>query len=150
MEKYDKLFLEIAKTIAKQSHCVSFKTGAVIVKDNRIISTGWNGTLCGYTNCDQVFNPYSFEREAHHNWANTFELHAELNAILMCAKSGISCKDTTLYCTLQPCITCLKYIIQAGITRIVYDKIYDKTTWDKDLLEYINKMGIRIEQLVIS
>lgn len=148
-EKYDKMFLEQAKLLATQSHCVSFKNGAIIVKDNHIISTGWNGTLCGYINCDQVFNPYSFNREDHHKWANEFELHAELNAILMCAKNGISCKETTLYCTLQPCVTCLKYSIQAGITRIVYIKKYDKCTWNDDMLSYIRSQNIKIEQIEI-
>ena len=76
-------------------------TGAVIVKDGRILSTGYNGTPSGYINCcDYWDNKYTKE---HHEWSKLYEIHAEMNAIIWAAREGISIKDATIYVTLEPC-----------------------------------------------
>lgn len=144
--KLDETFLKIASTFAELSHCVSHQVGAVLVKDGRIISTGYNGSPPGYINCDEKFDKNNFEREAHHEWSNIYEPHAEGNAIGFAAKNGISTEGSTIYCTLQPCLNCTKMIITAGIKRIVYDKSYDKNPYQKEQLELLMKCGIEFVQ----
>ena len=126
---------------AKMSHCISMKCGAVAVKNNRIIATGYNGTPTGYINCDEYFNCKSLtdknspSREQHHTWSNIKEIHAELNIILYCAKNGIILDGTTLYSNIQPCIQCTKNLIQSGIIKVVYEEVYD---FNKDYQGMLN------------
>lgn len=123
-----RVYLNIAKEIASLSNCVSYQVGAVITRDGRILSTGYNGTPKGYKNCKQVFPNYirEFHREDHHEFSNMFEIHAEMNAILFAARRGIDIKGSTLYCTCEPCVQCAKNIIQSGITKVIYASMYDK------------------------
>lgn len=110
MNKYDKRYLEMARVWAKNSYCKRRQVGALIVKDNMIISDGYNGTPSGFeNNCEDengVTKPYV--------------LHAEANAISKIAKSGNNSQGGTLYVTASPCMECAKLIIQAGIRRVVY------------------------------
>jgi len=124
----DRNFINIAREISRASKCVSKQVGAVIVKNGRILSTGYNGTPAGYTNCcDYWDNEYTKE---HHMWSKTYEIHAEMNAIIWAAREGISIKDATIYVTLEPCSECSKNIIASGIKRIVYEKSYEHTNSD--------------------
>lgn len=118
-------FIEIAKVIAKESKCVSLQVGAVIVKDNRIISMGYNGTVSGSINCDKALIT-EFEREKHSEWSDAHEIHAEMNALMFAAKNGVATEGCTLYCTHEPCDQCLKNIIQSGIKKIIYLYPYKK------------------------
>lgn len=122
----DKFFIETAKLLAEESKCISLQVGAVIAKDNRIISIGYNGTVSGTINCNEALELNCYEKENHSDWSTAHEIHAEMNAIMFAAKYGISVKDATLYCTHEPCDNCLKNIIQAGIKRIVYLHPYKK------------------------
>jgi dCMP deaminase len=116
-------FINIAYEIASASKCVSKQVGAVIVKDGRILSTGYNGTPAGYMNCNKYWDgKYSQE---HHEWSKTYEIHAEMNAIIWAARKGISIEDATIYVTLEPCSECSKNLIASGIKRIVYAKSYE-------------------------
>lgn len=116
--KYDLLFSKIANDFSRMSYANKKKVGAVIVKDNSIISDGYNGTPIGYSNqCEDC--------EGNTNW---FVLHAEANAILKISKSTQSCKDATLYVTLSPCKECSKLIIQSGIKKVVYQENYRDLT----------------------
>jgi dCMP deaminase len=126
--KYDKAYLRMADEWAKLSYCVRKKVGAIIVKDNMIISDGYNGTPSGYENCCEND---SGETE----W---FVLHAEANAILKLAKSTQSGKGSTLYITLSPCKECSKLIIQAGITRVIFKDKYK----DVSGIEFLESYGI--------
>ncbi len=140
----DQSFINIAHEIATASKCVSKHVGAVIVKNGRILSTGYNGTPPGYTNCcDHWDNKYTAE---HHEWSKTYEIHAEMNAIIWAAREGISIKDATIYVTLEPCSDCSKNIIASGIKRIVYDKAYEHTNSDI-ITQFIVKNGVSIEQI---
>lgn len=123
--------------LSQQSKCVSRQVGAIIVKDNRIISTGYNGTLSGCKNCNEIFDSNNFDKDAHHKWSKLNEIHAEQNALMMAAKYGISVKDCTCYCSLQPCNLCLLLLIQAGIIEIVYLKPYPKSNYDDSILSLI-------------
>jgi len=123
--RWHNTFLKIAEIMGANSHCVSHKVGAVLVKNKRIISTGINGTPVGYINCDEVFNPESFGRATHHEWSGLNELHAEVNAIAIAAKEGIPTKDGILYTTISPCVHCSKIIIASGIKQVVFSELYD-------------------------
>lgn len=139
----DTIFLNIAKEIASASKCVSKQVGAVIVKDGRILSTGYNGTPSKYENCNEHWdNEYTKE---HHEWSKTYEIHAEMNAIIWAAREGISIKDATIYVTLEPCSECSKNVIASGIKRIVYAKSYEHTN-STLISKFIKDNGVSIEQ----
>lgn len=145
----DKFFMDITERTAEQSHCVSKHVGALLVKDGRIISMGYNGTPSGYVHCDRYFlydqtaisSDISVEefRSIHHKWSDIHEIHAEMNAIMFAAKNGISVNGATLYCNYFPCQHCLKNLIQTGIKRIVYKTEYDLGQYNPEFLEFIKK-----------
>lgn len=143
------VFMKILMEFASLSHCVSKKVSAIAVKDGRIIATGINGTAPGYINCDDIFNESNFDRELHHNFSNTYEIHAEMNLILYAAKNGISLNNCTLYCNLMPCWNCIKHISVTGIKNIYYLSKYDRITKDDEasILEYCNKVNINLIHL---
>lgn len=123
--RWHSTFLDIAKRMGDNSHCVSHKVGAVLVKNNRIISTGINGTPSGHTNCDEVFDANNFDRQEHHEWSNLNELHAEINALMIAAREGIATKDSIIYVTISPCTSCCKAIVAAGIRKVIFSELYD-------------------------
>jgi len=140
----DQNFINIAKEIASASKCVSKQVGAVIVKNGRILSTGYNGTPPGYTNCtDHWDGEYTKD---HHEWSKTYEIHAEMNAIIWAAREGISIDGATIYVTLEPCSDCSKNLIASGIKRIVYDKSYEHTNSDV-VTKFIQDNNVSIEKL---
>ena len=115
----------IAKVVALRSNCIKRKVAAVIVKDKRIISTGYNGTPRGVKNCNEGGCPRcnSFSQQG----ANLDEClcsHAEENAITQAAYHGVSIKDSTIYSTFSPCLMCTKMIINSGIKEVVYSHDY--------------------------
>jgi dCMP deaminase len=125
------------------------KTGALLVKDNRVISMGYNGTIPGAQHCDDYWIKYwnthhqdipfdvfksTIFRELHHEWATVNEIHGEQNAILYAAKMGISTENTEMYSLYSPCINCAKVIITAGITKVYYKMNYKRDTRGKDFL----------------
>jgi len=141
----DRNFIDIAKVIASASKCVSKQVGAVIVKDGRILSTGYNGTPAGYENCcDHWDGEYTSE---HHDWSQTYEIHAEMNAIIWAARKGISIEDATIYVTLEPCSQCSKNLIAGGIKRIVYENGYEHTNSDI-VSKFLKDNNVIIEQLI--
>ena len=129
--KYDKAYLRIAREWAKLSYCERKKVGAIIVKDNMIISDGYNGTPSGYVNCCE-------DEQGETQW---YVLHAEANAILKVAKSTQSAKGATLYITLSPCKECSKLIIQSGITRVVFHSAYK----DSSGIDFLTEYGVKTE-----
>ena len=118
---YDEYFMEMAHVVSKRSTCLRRKVGAILVKDKHILSTGYNGAPKGLKHCSETgclrenLNIPSGER---HELCRG--LHAEQNAIIQAAVFGISIKDSVLYCTNTPCVVCVKMLINAGITEIVY------------------------------
>jgi dCMP deaminase len=119
-------FLNIAEEIAKDSKCVQLSVGAILVKNGRIISTGYNGTPAGFLNCNDYFSEISYTRNDHHNFSENYEIHAELNAIIYAALNGISIAGCDIYITHHPCANCLKMLCAAGIKKIYYRYSYDK------------------------
>ncbi len=140
----DKTFINIAHEIASASKCVSKQVGAVIVKDGRILSTGYNGTPAGYTNCNQYWN--NEYTKDHHEWSKTYEIHAEMNAIIWAARKGISIENAIIYVTLEPCSECSKNLIAAGIKKIIYDKAYEHTKSDV-VSKFIKDNKVIIEKI---
>lgn len=131
--RYDKAYLRMAKTWSELSHCERKKVGALIVKNGRIISDGYNGTPAGFDNCCENENGET-------NW---FVLHAEANAILKVARSTNDCSDSTLYLTLSPCKDCAKLVLQSGITRVVFINKYKDTTG----IDFLTSAGVETVHL---
>lgn len=122
---WDDYFMEIAETVAKRSTCLRRQVGAIIVRDKRILATGYNGTLTGLPHCEIV----GCIREKKNVPSGQMQelcrgLHGEQNALLFAAANGVDIKNATIYCTHQPCVLCAKMIIQAGITRAVFKGEY--------------------------
>ena len=135
-EQSDKYYIKVAQLCANNSYALKLKVGAVIVKDDQIISDGFNGTPCGFENRCETKNINGELQTL------PYVLHAESNAILKCAKYGRSTNGSTLYITHSPCIECAKLIIQAGIIRVVYLEDYRKS----EGLELLKKAGINVEK----
>ena len=126
--KYDKAYLKMALEWGELSYCKRRKVGALIVKDNMIISDGYNGTPTGFENVCE-------DDEGYTKW---YVLHAEANAIAKVSSSTQSTNGATLYITLSPCKECSKLIFQSGIKRVVYNKKYKDTSG----LEFLEKAGV--------
>lgn len=122
---WDDYFMEITHLITSRSTCLRRRVGALLVKDKRILSTGYNGPPRDLPHCEEIgclrdkLRIPSGERQE-----ICRGLHAEQNAIIQAALYGISVKGSVLYCTHQPCLTCAKMIINVGITRIVFQGSY--------------------------
>lgn len=138
---WDEYFLGIADLVSRRSTCLRRRVGAVLVKDRRILATGYNGVPSKIRHCEEVgcirekLNVPSGER---HELCRG--LHAEQNAFLQAALHGTSVKDACLYSTTQPCIICAKMIINAGITEIVIKGDYP----DKMSKELLREANIRV------
>ncbi|BDC36626.1 MAG: cytidine deaminase [Candidatus Methanoliparum thermophilum] len=138
----DEYFMNIAKIVATRSTCLRNHVGAVIVKDKRILTTGYNGAPSGLPHClDIGCLRNSNNIPSGKNQEICRGVHAEQNAIIQAALHGISIKDATLYCTHLPCSLCAKMLINAHIKRVVYSISYP----DEMSLEYFNKAGISVE-----
>ena len=122
---WDEYFMQIAILVSSRSTCLRRKVGAIIVKDKRILTTGYNGVPRGLAHCGEV----GCLREkmgipSGKNQELCRGLHAEQNAIIQAALHGITIQNGYLYCTEQPCITCAKMIINSGIIKILYLNSY--------------------------
>ena len=122
---WDDYFMEITRLVAKRTTCLRRQVGAVIVRDKRILATGYNGAPRGLPHCEEtgclrekLGIPSGQKQELCRG------LHAEQNAIIQAALSGVSIADSQLYSTLHPCIVCAKMIINAGIKRVIYEDSY--------------------------
>lgn len=139
MDKWDKRFVELAKTIATWSSCFKEdrQIGAVIVRNKRIITTGYNGAPSGIQSCKEKGKCLRIEKHIPSGTQHElcYAIHAEQNAILQAAKLGISIDGATLYCTHYPCSICAKMIVNTGIRRLVYIHPYPDHFSDEILRE---------------
>ena len=146
MDKWDKRFIELAQTIATWSSC--YKTdrqiGAVIVKNKRILTTGYNGAPSGIPSCKDRDECLRMKNNIPSGTRHElcYAIHAEQNAIIQAAKVGVSIEGATLYCTHYPCVICTKMIVNAGIARIVYIYPYP----DEFSAHILEEAGILVEQ----
>lgn len=128
--------MDIAHVVARRGNCSRRKVAALIVSDRRIISTGYNGTPRGITNCCDGGCPRcSSDTPSGGNLGECICAHAEENAIVQAAYHGIAVRNSTLYCNLSPCLMCTKMIINAGIREVVYETEYHFTDQARKLFE---------------
>ena len=138
---WDEYFLEIIQLIKQRSTCIRRQVGAIIVKDKRILATGYNGAPTGCSHCLDIGclrEELGIPSGERHELCRA--VHAEQNAIAQAAQYGISVAGATLYVTHQPCTMCAKIVINAGIKRIIYSGDYP----DKLSLELLNEAGIEL------
>jgi len=141
---WDKYFIDIAKLVSKRSTCLRRKVGAVIVKRRRILATGYNGTPTGITHCEitgclreQLKIPSGQRHELCRG------LHAEQNALLQASLYGISLEGAALYCTNQPCIICVKMLINAGIKEVTIQGGYP----DRLARQFLKEAKIKVKNV---
>ena len=133
---WDEYFMDIAFTVAQRSTCDRAHVGAVIVRDRRMLTTGYNGAPAGLAHCDDVGHLII---DGH----CVRTLHAEQNAIIQAALHGVNVQGATCYVTHQPCLTCAKMIINAGIKRVVYAGNYP----DENSRRFLQEAGVALEHL---
>ncbi len=146
MDKWDARFMDIARKVATWSSCFqeNRQVGAVIAKNKRIMTTGYNGASSGIKSCKE--RGVCLRREMNIPSGTRHELcyatHAEQNAIIQAARMGICIDGATLYCTHQPCAICTKMIINSGISRVVYADGYP----DDFSIELFKEAGVAVEK----
>ncbi len=143
----DEYFMEIASIVAKRSTCLRNHVGAVVVKDKRILSTGYNGAPRNLEHCLDIGcirQQNNIASGTRHELCRA--VHAEQNAIIQAALHGVSIENATVYCTHQPCILCAKMLINARIEKVFFEVVYP----DTEALDFFEKAGVKVEQLTIS
>ena len=144
---FDEIFMNLALDLAKRSHCVKAQVGAVLAKDTRIISIGYNGPPAGTHNCDEEWPTTGCARDA--KGSCSLALHAEENAILYAVKNGTKLEGATLYTTLSPCLPCARLIFSAGITRVYFQKsyaAYKGLSFDEGV-EFLRRFGVNVVRM---
>lgn len=149
-------FMKMAIAVSEESTCISKQVGAIIVVDDRPVTTGYNGTHSERCHCSSVAIDNGFgelvddkvtltDRAAHSKWSQYHEVHAEINAIAHAARSGLSIDNGSLYVTLSPCHDCAKALIASGIKEVYYLEEYDRSPagWQHVFLSN----GIHLEQI---
>lgn len=141
---FDEIYMELAEKLAKRSHCVKAQVGAVLTKDTRIVSLGYNGPPAGTHNCDEEWPQDGCPRDS--KGSCSLALHAEQNAILYATKNNISLQDTTLYVTLSPCIACARVIFTTGIKKVFYMNSYAqfKGLATDEGVDFLRRFGVEV------
>ena len=139
---FDQIFMKLATDLAQRSHCVKAQVGAVLSKDTRIISIGYNGPPAGTHNCDEEWPETGCPRDSKNSCS--LALHAEENAILYAVKNGASLEGSTLYITLSPCLPCARIIYSSGIKKVFYLNSYAeyKGLSSDEGVDFLNKFGV--------
>src|SRR3954468_13516212 len=141
---FDDIYMELAENLARRSHCVKAQVGAVLTKDTRIVSLGYNGPPAGTHNCDEVWPKEGCARDS--KGSCSLALHAEQNAILYASKNNVSIEGSTLYVTLSPCIACARVIYTMGIRRVIYYNSYAdfKGLASDEGVDFLRKFGVEV------
>lgn len=133
---WEQYFMIIAKIIALRSTCNSRPGGAIVVRDNRILATGYTGSVSGAFQCSDKGLDYCFRRDSGVSDIDKYNtcksIHAEQNAIAYAAKFGVSLNGGVMYCTLQPCYICLKSIAASGINEVNFELLYESGNKKRD------------------
>lgn len=162
---WNKVFMDICQILSNRSSCIRLKTAAILVKDNNIISIGYNGSCSKAEHCADywlnvwnttpllkkeymAFADYlkseSFLYE-HHQYSNKYELHAEMNCVVNAAKNSISSTDSIMYSLVSPCQNCAKLIIAGRIKKVYYSIKYDRNT---EGIDFLISNGVQCVQFV--
>lgn len=144
--KFDDIYMELAVNLAKRSHCIKRHVGAVLTKDTRIISIGYNGPPSGTHNCDVEWPDQGCPRDS--KGSCSLAIHAEQNAILYAVKNKTSVEGGTIYVTLSPCISCSRIIYTMGIKKVIYLKSYAeyKGIPNDEGVDFLRKFGVEVEK----
>lgn len=146
MNKWDKRFMELTEQVATWSSCFKEdrQVGAVIVRDKRVLCTGYNGAPEGITSCKEKGECMRLKLgiPSGQNLEKCYSVHAEQNAIVNAARMGVCLDGSTLYCTHQPCVICAKLIVNAGIRRVVYREGYP----DEFALEVLHEAKVQVDK----
>jgi len=145
---FDDIYMNLAESLAQKSHCVKQKVGAVLTKDTRIVSLGYNGPPAGTHNCDEEWPENGCARDR--KGSCSLALHAEANAILYAAKNKVDMDGSTLYVTLSPCLPCARIIFSVGIKKVIFLKSYAvyKGIENDEGVAFLTKFGIKVSQYV--
>jgi len=141
---WDEYFMDMAKLVAKRATCLRRSVGAVLVKDKRILATGYNGAPRGLTHCLDIGclrEKLKIPSGERHELCRA--LHAEQNALIQASLYGVSVKDATIYATCQPCVICAKMLINAGIKEIIVADGYP----DKMAMDFLKQAKIKIRRM---
>lgn len=141
---WDEYFTEIMHTVAKRGNCDRGRSGALVVKDRRILATGYVGAPAGLPTCDEVGHlmKTAYDERGGQKQHCIRTTHAEMNAMMQAARSGISIDGGTIYCMMEPCIDCTKALINAGIKRVVALKRYHAA---HDSRQMLADAGVQLE-----
>lgn len=141
---FDEIYMELAENLARRSHCVKAQVGAVLTKDTRIVSLGYNGPPAGTHNCDIEWPGEGCPRDS--KGSCSLALHAEQNAILYASKNNVSIEGSTLYVTLSPCISCARVIYTTGIKKVYYMNSYAefKGLASDEGVDFLRKFGVEV------
>jgi dCMP deaminase len=137
-------FISVLDAAEKNSTCRRLKVAALLVKNNRIISTGWNGVPSGDVHCEDLENDHRLACVDHHDFSEANELHAEQNCIAFAARNGISTDGAEIYLSISPCTNCAKLIIAAGIKKVYFKQAYDRSS---EGLVRLSKSNIAYEKI---
>ncbi|MEM7551006.1 MAG: dCMP deaminase family protein [Bacteroidota bacterium] len=144
--QFDDIFMELAVNLAKRSHCIKRHVGAVLVRDTRIISIGYNGPPAGTHNCDEEWPEIGCSRDR--KGGCYLAIHAEQNAILYAVKNKSQVQGSTLYVTLSPCLDCARMIYTSEIEKVIYLNSYAEykgLEFDEGV-EFLNQFGVKVEK----
>jgi dCMP deaminase len=143
---FNEIYMELAEKLATRSHCVKAQVGAVLTKDTRIISLGYNGPPAGTHNCDEEWPDVGCPRDS--KGSCSLALHAEQNAILYAARNNVSMQGATLYITLSPCIACARVIFTTGIKKVYYKDSYAsfKGLSSDEGVDFLKRFGVEVIQ----
>src|SRR5476649_2120434 len=141
---FEDIYMDLAQSLALRSHCVKLKVGAVLTKDTRIISLGYNGPPAGTNNCDEEWPDTGCPRDS--KGGCSLALHAEQNAILYAAKNNVSVEGATIYVTLSPCIACAKVLFSLNVKKVVYLNSYAdyKGIKSDEGVDFLQKFGVEV------
>lgn len=144
---FDDIYIDLAVNLSKRSHCVKMKVGAVITKDTRIVSLGYNGPPSGTHNCDIEWPVEGCPRSS--KGSCSLALHAEENAILYAAKNKVDLQGATLYITLSPCLPCARMIFTSGIKQVYFLNSYAeyKGQETEEGIEFLERFGVIVSRL---
>ncbi len=143
---FDDIFMELAVNLANRSHCIKRHVGAVLTKETRIISIGYNGPPSGTHNCDEEWPEHGCARDS--KGGCSLAIHAEQNAILYAVKNKTSVEGATIYVTLAPCLSCARIIYTMGIRKVVYLNSYAefKGIESDEGVDFLEKFGVAVER----
>jgi dCMP deaminase len=141
---FEEIYMNLAQSLALRSHCVKLKVGAVLTRDTRIISLGYNGPPAGTNNCDEEWPEKGCPRDS--KGGCSLALHAEQNAILYAAKNQMALEGATIYVTLSPCLACAKVLFSLGIKKVIYLDSYAeyKKIASDEGVDFLRKFGVEV------